>query len=157
MKKTFVYSALASAVILAVNFAYAEEQNTTVLVQNLFVKQLAQRYHVIVISAFTATFTALICFVVACASGRFVELIYTRFDMTFFLFLSCIYGMLVGMLMAFAIMQKQGIVTYNVLLLIVPIATALIGYLTLGETLSGVQLFGALLILLGGMISLKKA
>ncbi|WP_455483352.1 hypothetical protein [Haemophilus parahaemolyticus] len=35
------------------------------------------------------------------ASGRFVDLIYTRFDMMYFLFLSGIYGILVVMSMAF--------------------------------------------------------
>lgn len=90
------------------------------------------------------------------ASGQFVDLIYTRFDMMYFLFLSGIYGILVVMSMAFSIIQKQGIVTYNVLLFIVPITTASISYFTLGKTLSGVQIFRALLILLGEIVRLRK-
>lgn len=124
-------------------------------IQNLFVKHLAKRHHAIVMSAFTATFTALIYLLIASTSGRLSELNHTNYEMLFFLFLSGIYGMLVGMWMAFYIMQKQGIVTYNVLQLIVPIATAVIGYFTLNETLSIIQCIGAILVITGGMVALK--
>lgn len=126
-------------------------------VQNLFVKHLAKRHHVLVISAFTAGFTALIYFIVAAFNHRLAELQYTAHHLLFFLFLSGIYGMLVGMLMAFYLMQKQGIVTYNVLQLIVPLATAIIGYFTLHEAITLTQCAGALLMIFAGMVALKSA
>lgn len=124
-------------------------------VQNLFIKKLAQQHHVIVMSAFTSTFTALIYLMIVCISGRLWDLNNAQGEMIFFLFLSGIYGMLVGMLMAFYIIQKQGIVTYNILQLIIPIATGAIGYITLHETFSNNQFLGMIVIILGGIMTLR--
>lgn len=106
-------------------------------------------------SAFTATFTALIYLIIGGVLGSFSELHQHTTMLLVLLLLSGIYGMVVGMLLAFYLMQQQGIVTYNVLQLIVPIATALMGYFTLGETINPMQSIGALLVIIGGMIALR--
>lgn len=124
-------------------------------VQNLFVKRLATRHHVIVMSAFTATFTALIYLAIGGMLGSFAELHQYTTTLLVLLLLSGIYGMVVGMLLAFYLMQQQGIVTYNVLQLIVPIATAVMGYFTLGETITPMQFMGAVLVIIGGVIALR--
>lgn len=124
-------------------------------VQNLFVKRLARQQHVIVMSAFIAAFTALINLLLACLQGSLGELASSSYTLISLLLLSGVYGMVAGMLAAFYIMQKHGIVTYNVLQLIVPIAAAIIGYFTLGETITLLQAAGALLVIMGGVIALQ--
>ncbi|WP_293731632.1 EamA family transporter, partial [uncultured Actinobacillus sp.] len=52
--------------------------------------------------------------------------------------------------------QKQGVVVFNIIQLLVPLSTAVISYLTLGEEISIYQTVGALIVILGCVISLKK-
>ena len=64
--------------------------------------------------------------------------------------------MLTGMLMAFYIVQKQGVVVFNILQLIVPLSTAVVGYFTLGETINLMQGASAVLVVLGCILALKE-
>ncbi|SUB24420.1 DMT family transporter [Avibacterium avium] len=124
--------------------------------QNLLVKSAVQKLPVFVISASTATLAGLIFLVLALYSGKIAELQHTPRLMLSALALAGIYGMATGMLFAFYIVQKQGIVTFNLLQLLVPISTALIGYYTLGERINLAQALGASVVLIGCLIALNR-
>ncbi|MFZ7156752.1 EamA family transporter, partial [Avibacterium avium] len=86
--------------------------------QNLLVKSAVQKLPVFVISASTATIAGLIFLALALYSGKIAELQHTPRLMLSALALAGIYGMATGMLFAFYIVQKQGIVTFNLLQLL---------------------------------------
>lgn len=125
-------------------------------VQNLVVKNVGKSLHSIVISASTATLSGIIYLFIAIQSGKITQLSEVGFGLLGGLALAGIYGMLTGMLMAFYIVQKQGVVVFNILQLIVPLSTAVVGYLTLGETISLIQGAGAVIVVLGCVYALKE-
>lgn len=125
-------------------------------VQNLVVKNVGKKLHSIVISASTATLSGLIYLSLAIHSGKILELSEVGTGLLAGLSLAGIYGMLTGMLMAFYIVQKQGVVVFNILQLIVPLSTAVVGYFTLGETISPLQGVGAAIVILGCIFALKE-
>lgn len=121
-------------------------------VQNLIVKKVSKNLHAIVISASTATLSGLIYLIISIETNTILELNSVPSSLLIGLSLAGIYGMLTGMLMAFYIVQKEGVVTFN----IIPLSTAFIGYITLGETITLLQVFGAIIVIIGCTISLKK-
>ena len=125
-------------------------------IQNLLVKNVAKKLHAIVISASTATLSGIIYLVLSINTGKIVQLKEVEEGMLIGLSLAGIYGMLTGMLMAFYIVQKQGVVIFNVIQLLIPVSTAVIGYFTLGETINFYQGIGAILVILGCIIALMK-
>lgn len=73
-----------------------------------------------------------------------------------------IYAVFVAMVLAFQIIQVQGLVTYQVLELIIPITTAICAYFLLNEAMNLMQLAFALVVIFGaswalGVFSGKKA
>ena len=124
--------------------------------QNLVVKNVGKKLHSIVISASTATLSGIMYLSIAIQSGKITQLSEVGIGLLVGLALAEIYGMLTGMLMAFYIVQKQGVVIFNILQLIVPLSTAVVGYFTLGETINLIQGVGAVIVVLGCIFALKE-
>lgn len=125
-------------------------------IQNLIVKYISKDISSIVISAITSTMTGIIYMLVAINTGKIYQLQETSNGLIIGLIFARIYGMLTGMMMAFYIVQKQGIVIFNSIQLIVPLSTAIIGYFTLNEKITLLQCIGAIIVILGCVIALKK-
>lgn len=125
-------------------------------IQNLVVKNVSKKLHSVVISASTATLSGVIFLTIAIYSNKIVELKGVSTAMLAGLSLAGMYGMLTGMLMAFYILQKQGVVVYNIIQLIVPLSTAIVGYFTLNEKITFIQGIGAIFVVIGCIISLRK-
>ena len=125
-------------------------------VQNLLVKHVGKTLHSIVISASTATLSGIIYLSIAFQSGKILELAEVSTGLLAGLSLAGVYGMLTGMLLAFYIVQKQGVVVFNILQLIVPLSTAVAGYFTLGEKINLMQGIGAIIVIFGCVFALKE-
>ncbi|MCQ9120467.1 transporter [Rodentibacter pneumotropicus] len=125
-------------------------------IQNLFVKKISEKLNTIVISASTATLSGIFYLILATNSGVIFQLKDVSAGLLLGLIFAGMYGMLTGMLFAFYIVQKQGVVIFNIIQLTVPLSTALISYITLDETISIYQGFGAAVIIVGCIISLRK-
>ena len=125
-------------------------------IQNLLVKHTGKKLHSIVISASTATLSGILYLSIAIQSGKITQLSEVGVGLLAGLALAGVYGMLTGMLMAFYIVQKQGVVVFNILQLIVPLSTAVVGYFTLGETINLMQGASAVLVVLGCILALKE-
>ncbi|WP_386697990.1 DMT family transporter [Lonepinella sp. MS14436] len=125
-------------------------------IQNLLVKQMARKLHAIVISASTATLSGLLYLMLAIHTNSIEQLQQVSQGLLIGLSLAGIYGMLTGMLMAFYIVQKQGVVVFNIIQLIIPLSTAVIGYFTLGEKINLYQGMGGIIVILGCILALKK-
>ena len=125
-------------------------------IQNLMVKNVGKKLHSIVISASTATLSGIMYLSIAVQSGKITQLSEVSGGLLAGLALAGVYGMLTGMLMAFYIVQKQGVVVFNVLQLIVPLSTAVVGYFTLGETINLIQGAGAVIVILGSIFALRE-
>ncbi|MBO3443506.1 DMT family transporter [Clostridium sp. CCUG 7971] len=125
-------------------------------IQNLVVKNVSKKLHSVVISASTATLSGIVFLTIAIYSNKIIELKEVSLGMLTGLSLAGMYGMLTGMLMAFYILQKQGVVVFNIIQLIIPISTAIVGYFTLNEKINLIQGLGAILVIIGCVISLRK-
>lgn len=124
--------------------------------QNIFVKQIAKELPVILISAVTATTSGIAYLVYSFLTGKIDQLFVVDRSLFLFLILAGIYGMTTGMLMAFYIVKKYGIITFNLLQLLVPLATAFMAYITLGEKIGVLQLIGGAIVIVGCLNALHK-
>ncbi|WP_442780733.1 DMT family transporter [Avibacterium sp. 21-586] len=124
--------------------------------QNLIVKKVAMQLHPIVISASTALLSGIIYLGLATENGVITQLYETSIFMLCVLIFAGIYCLMAGMFLAFYIVQQQGLVFFNVLQLLVPISTAIISFILLGETITFQQLIAMLLVMFGCFIALKK-
>jgi len=124
-------------------------------IQNLLVKNVAKKLHTIVISASIATLSGIIYLIFSIHTGKIIQLKEVGEGMLIGLSLAGIYGMLTGMLMAFYIVQKQGVVVFSIIQLLIPVSTAIVGYFTLGETINFYQGIGAIIVIFGCIVALK--
>lgn len=129
---------------------------TIASVQNLLVKHVGKTLHSVVISASTATLSGIIYLSIAIQSGKIAQLSEVGGGLLAGLSLAGVYGMMTGMLLAFYIVQKQGVVVFNILQLIVPLSTAVVGYIMLGETISPIQALGGVVVVLGCVYALRE-
>ena len=125
-------------------------------IQNLIVKKLALNLPAIVISASTATLSGIIFLTIAIYTNTFNNLREVPFTLITGLIFAGIYGMLTGMLMAFYILKKQGVAIFNMTQLLIPISTGIIGYITLGETISIMQMISGVIVIFGCILASKR-
>lgn len=125
-------------------------------IQNLVVKKVSIQVHPIVISASTAILSGLVYLVLATQSGIIEELSQISIYMLLILVLAGIYCLMAGMFLAFYIVQKQGLIFFNVIQLLVPISTALMGYILLDEAFNIIQTISMIGVIIGCLIALNK-
>lgn len=123
--------------------------------QNVLVKSVAKQLHTLVISTVVATLSGVIFLLLALYRGSVTQLQQVSDALLFGLGLAGIYGMLTGMLMAFYIVQKQGIVAFNLIQLLIPISAALMAYGLLDETIRFYQFLSAAMVILGCALALR--
>ncbi|SUB58727.1 EamA-like transporter family [Phocoenobacter uteri] len=126
-------------------------------IQNLLVKNISKTLSILVISTSTAILSGCIYLIFAVKTGVIFQLQDVQIGLLLGLGIAGIYGMLTGMLFAFYIIQKQGIAIFNVIQLMIPLATAVIGYFVLDETLNLYQAIGCIIVVLGCVLALKTS
>lgn len=124
--------------------------------QNVMMKSLTLNYHAIVVSSLTALFSGAQFLILAILFDKVGQLGETSFTMLGALSLAGVYGVVTGMMMGFYVVQKQGVLVLNVLNLVTPPATAVIAYLALNEQIYWQQGIGALVVIIGCIIALKR-
>lgn len=122
-------------------------------VQNLAVK-FAKSLNVFALSCMTSLTTGLISLLFSQQAGNIGELSASPNGLLAGLVAVGIYAILVGMVLTFHIIQTQGLITYQILELLMPVSTAIIAYLVLGEEISLLQLGFALIVIFGSGIAL---
>ncbi|QIM62721.1 multidrug transporter [Pasteurellaceae bacterium Orientalotternb1] len=123
-------------------------------VQNLVVKFTNNKINVFTLSSFTALSTAFISLFASYHTDNIQALHHLSPLFLISLLLVGVYGITAGMILAFHIIQKQGIITYQILELLLPLSTALIAYLFLGETVSLMQMLFAVVVIFGASVAL---
>lgn len=124
--------------------------------QSFVVKDVAKHVHSMVVSSCSSILTSAIFFTISIFTGNITELLSAPTEKIGIVLLTGMYSIFVGMVMTFFIIQKQGVVVLNVLKLIIPPTTAIIGYLFLQEKISLVQGVGATLVLVGCILALRR-
>lgn len=125
-------------------------------IQSLVVKGTAKHLHSMVISSCSSILTSILFFTISISSGNIVELLSAPSEKIVLVILTGMYSIFVGMVMTFFIIQKQGVVVLNVLKLTIPPATAIIGYFFLHEKIALFQGVGAICVLVGCIVALRR-
>lgn len=123
-------------------------------IQNLVVK-FAKSLNVFALSMMTSLTTGFISLFFSQQAGKIAEISATSDWLFYTLIAVGIYAILVGMVLTFHIIQTQGLITYQVLELMMPISTAIIAYFVLGEEISLIQLGFALIVIFGAGVALR--
>ncbi|HGO5854202.1 TPA: DMT family transporter [Mannheimia haemolytica] len=123
-------------------------------IQNLVVK-FSKGLNVFTLSCVTSLTTSVASLSLSQQAGKFDEIFATPQWLLLSLMAVGVYAIVVGMVLTFHIIQTQGLVTYQVLELLMPVSTAIIAYILLGEHISMVQVGFALIVILGSSIALK--
>lgn len=130
-------------------------------VQHLLVKA-AKSGSMLAFSCFTSLAASLSSLGLSAQQGSLEALHHAPLWLLGLLLAAGIYAVFVAMVLAFQIIQVQGLVTYQVLELIIPITTAICTYFLLNEAMNLMQLAFALVVIFGaswalGVFSGKKA
>ncbi|STO53863.1 drug/metabolite exporter family transporter [Canicola haemoglobinophilus] len=125
-------------------------------VQSLVIKSMNNQINAVVISAFVALLAGILNFAISFSADKLIELTQVSHALLIGLAGAGVYGIVTGMFMSFHVVQTQGIVTYNLLQLIVPFSTALFAYIALGETLNMWQILSGGVVILSCLYALKK-
>lgn len=123
-------------------------------VQNLAVK-FAKSLNVFALSMLTSLTTGFISLLFSQQAGNIGELSSAPNNLLLILAAVGIYAILVGMVLTFHIIQTQGLITYQILELLMPVSTAMIAYVVLGEQISLPQIGFALLVMFGAAIAMR--
>lgn len=122
-------------------------------IQNLVVK-FGKGLNVLTLSTFTSLTTAISSLFFSQQAGKINELSASPNGLLLFLIAVGIYAILAGMVLTFHIIQTQGLITYQVLELLMPVSTAIIAYLVLGEQVSMVQGIFGFVVIFGASVAL---
>ncbi|KMK52450.1 multidrug transporter [[Actinobacillus] muris] len=123
--------------------------------QNVIVKLVNKKLSVFSLSFITSLTTGITSLALSQQTGKLAELSQISLFLLVGLMLIGIYAIGVGMVLTFDIIQKQGLVTYQILELIIPISTALIAYILLGEQIAFSQLMFAVVVIIGASLALN--
>lgn len=123
-------------------------------IQNLVVK-FSKGLNVFTLSCITSLTTSVSSLLLSQQAGKFDEIFATPHWLLLSLMAVGLYAIVVGMVLTFHIIQTQGLVTYQVLELLMPVSTAIIAYIVLGEQISFAQIGFACIVILGSSIALK--
>lgn len=123
-------------------------------IQNLVVK-FSRELNVFTLSCVTSLTTSISSLLLSLQAGKINDIFATPSWLLFTLMAVGIYAIVVGMVLTFHIIQTQGLITYQVLELLMPISTAIIAYIVLGEHISMEQMGFACVVILGSSIALK--
>lgn len=122
-------------------------------VQNVVVK-FGKKLNVFTLSMMTSLTTAISSLFFSQQSGQIGELAAAPDWLLLCLMGVGIYAIFAGMVLTFHIIQTQGLITYQVLELLMPVSTAIMAYIVLGEKVSPAQMGFALVVIVGASIAL---
>ncbi|OOH87954.1 multidrug transporter [Pasteurellaceae bacterium 15-036681] len=123
--------------------------------QSLIIKAITNKLNAFTISAFTSFIAGILSLTFSVQTGNIAEL--SQFSSLFIISLIFvgIFAITTGMVLGFHVVQTQGITTYQILQLLLPISTAIISYFALDEQLSFVQFIAGIVVILGAAIALR--
>lgn len=124
-------------------------------IQNLVIKKITSKIHSLVVSSISATTTGIFFLILALSDNKISELKNASPLLLASLIFLGIYGTISGSFLSFLIINKQGIVIFNILQLIIPISTAFLGYFILNEKMNLYQIISSLIILTSSFIAIK--
>lgn len=127
----------------------------TQALHGILIKKLSHHMPLIVLGTITSILVAFFLGMMAIITGSWKELYLNTPQQIIELIIAGIYGMVVGMILGFGIIKRMGIAMFNIFQLIIPIVTAIVGYVWLKETITLNQLIGSILILVGVYFSFK--
>lgn len=123
--------------------------------QNLVVKFVNNKINVFTLSCVTSLTTGFVSLTLSQQAGKIGEIVAMPSVWLWSLIAIGVYAIFVGMVLTFHVIQKQGLVTYQILELLMPVSAGVIAYFALGEQLSALQLLFALIVMGGAAVALN--